>query len=86
MLIYNLLLTLQGNAGVDSLAVAELDGGGRQEEERFPPGCQMLAARGGEITLALWRSENISFHDMNHYLHNFASDGSDSTIYFDFPM
>ena len=33
----DLLLVLQGNAGVDSLAVAELDGRGREEEERFPP-------------------------------------------------
>ena len=39
-----LLLVLQGNAGVDSLAVAELDGGGRQEEERFPPGRQIALA------------------------------------------
>ena len=34
----DLLLVLQGNAGVDSLAVAQLDGGGRQEQQRFPPG------------------------------------------------
>ena len=37
LLFDNLLLVLQGNAGVDSLAVAELDGRGREEEERFPP-------------------------------------------------
>ena len=51
MLINYLLLVLQGNAGVDSLAVAELDGGGRKEEERFPP------ARGHKIALALCKSE-----------------------------
>ena len=51
VLMNNLLLVFQGNAGVDSLAVAELDGGGRKEEERFPP------ARGHKIALALCKSE-----------------------------
>lgn len=66
-----------------SLLLSSMVEGGRKRRgfllpaRCWPPGVTRLPSLSGEV--------RFSFHDMNHYLHNFASDGSESTIYFDFP-